>query len=492
MTESAEENQGTKSVENNHDDDDLNTEDQHVDQNGSEFITRPTESDNKGMSRCEGSISDKVTLKVVFTPTVHNGNSSKNAFSRNETSSNDTGCTAEKIESANAYSQDTLKMCEMTTAVLTSSDSLPGLKPAMQAEPAMQNVPDSTVSNIDHIMSQTTLNGDDTRSKANYSTVSGVTVATIQVEETDGKETNTVENKKTIMSSELQDDHNVISSNDNNETTCTSDKQLASSIHCSEGGAKTDVTMPIRTTKGHVVEGDEDLNVEILGPDEMPTCSDKAPETVESSNQRRRSATSSAGNSSQERRDESPRPRKRASTISFKVESTTLLREASLEIEPLDVVVSSCSTSPISELLEDSEDVVNVNPEAEQVSYSNTLTRKRAKSGLDSVIKKSANSALKRSVKVNASVEETDFDDAIGDESLSPVPRVNTLNRFRNTFSWKRGRSVTRQSFAGKSKDNFLSFHNIRYTVQQKRLFRTLGTKVILKNVRYVIKSLLI
>ena len=469
MTEFAEENQGIKSV------DDLNTAEQHVDQSDSEFITYPTEADNERTSRCEGSVSDKVMLKVVFTPTVHNDNS----ISGNEKSANDDGHTAEEIDSANARNQDSFKTCEMTTTVPVSSDSLPGLKCAMQADPTTRNVPesmvsniDSTVSNIDHVMSQTILNGDDTKSIVN-DTTNDVIAAT---QEIDGEETNTVENKKTTMNSEMQDDCNV-STTELLSKTCTSGEEESS-----KEGPKVNVTMPITSKEipgeNQVVEGAED---------EKPMCGDKVSDTVKSNNERKRSASSSAGNPQE--RDESPSnpiPRKRASTISFKVESTTLLREVSLEIEPLEVVVSSCSTSPISELQEDSKDEVIVNPEAEQVSY--TLTRKRAKSGLDSVIKKSANSAFKRSVKVNASIAMTDLDDAIGDENLSPVPRVSTLNRYRNTFSWTRGRTLTRQSFAGKSKDNFLSFHNISYTVQQKKFFRALRTKTILKNIRYVIK----
>ena len=250
-------------------------------------------------------------------------------------------------------------------------------------------------------------------------------------------------------------------------------------MHSSE--EKVNVTTTSNDREYHEAKN---LNSEILKPNGNPMCSDNAPE---SNIEQRRSSTISVGNSQE--RDESSsasRLRKRASTISFKVEAATLVREASLEIESPEVVVSSCSTSPISEVEEGSADEVIVNPEAEQASY--TLTRKRAKSGIDSLIKKSANSALKRSVKVNPNVVVLDLDEAIGNENLSPVPRVSTISRYRNTFSWNRGRSVTRQSFAGKSKDNFLSFHNISYTVQQRKFFRALGPKVILKNVRCVIK----
>ena len=189
--------------------------------------------------------------------------------------------------------------------------------------------------------------------------------------------------------------------------------------------------------------------------------------------------------------DEPPLTRQRVDTVSFKVEATTksLVREVSLEMEPIEVVVSSCSTSPISELLEDSGDKVIVNPETDEASYG-TLSRRRAKSGIDAVILKSANSA-RRSVKVNTNVEVITLDDVTGDENLSPVPRVSTLNRFRNTISWKRGRSLVKQSFANTRQDHFLSFHNISYAVPQKKFFRTIGTKVILKNLRYIIILLL-
>ena len=443
-----EENQGSK--------DDVG--DQDMDQNGCEFNTHPIESDKNRTSRCEDSISDKVMLKVVFTTTALNGNSSKSTFSGNEKSANncDDKHTGEKLDSAKSHGHNSLKMCEMTTAVSTSSDMLPELKCMMQTQSTTQNASERTVSNINHV-----LNGDDTRSKVN-STTSDVLVAAMQVEEIDDEETNTAENKKILQNNELQD-HCSISASDNNELlskTFTSDEHQRFLTQSSEEDTKATVAVPI-------------TNQETTGENQVVEGANKIPETVKPNNEWKRSASSSAGNP--QKRDESPsdsRPRKRASTISFKVESTTLLREASLEIEPLDVVVSSCSTSPISELEEDSADVVIVNPDAEQASY--TRTRKRAKSGLDSVIKKSAYSA--RSVKVNAASSELH-----DGENLSPV---NTLNRYRNTFSWTRGKSLTRQSFAGKSKDNFLSFHNISYTVQQKKFFRALGTKVILNNVR--------
>ena len=456
------ENQGSTNVECNHHD--KNTAgDQHMDQNGCEFVTLPNEADIKRTSTCEDSVSDKVKLKVVFSPTVLNSNSSKSTFSGNEKSANNHNGkhTAEKLDCANGHSQDSLEMSEITS---TSSDNLPGLKCTMQAKSATQNSPERT--KIGKVS-----NGDDTRSEVN-STTSDVLVAAMQV---DGGETNTVENKE---NNELQDQCNVSSSDNNNDPLSkmfTSNKQQRSLTRPSEDDTRATVVVPPNqeaTGKNQVVEN--------------PTYTNKTPETIKPNNeQRKRSASTSAGNPQE--RDESPsdpRPRKRASTISFKVESATLdmVREASLEIEPLqsDVVVSSCSTSPISEL-EDSADVVIVNPEAEQVSYS-TLTRKRA-TGLNPVIKKSADSALKRSVKINASLA-AELDDEIDGENLSPMPRVSTLNRFRNTFSWTRGRSLARQSFDVKSKDNFLSFHNISYTVQQKKFFQALGTKVILKNVR--------
>lgn len=443
-----EEDQGSKGIKHNHHD--TNTAGgQLMEQNGCEFNTHHIESDEKGTSTCEASISDEVMLKVVFTSTVANGNSSKSSFSGSTKSANscDGEDTAEKLDSAIAYGQDSLKMCEMTNAVSTSGENFPGLKSTTQAESTPQNAPERTVSNINHV-----LNGDDVKSKVD-STTTDVLVAAMQVEEIDGEETNTVVLSKSF----------------------TTDKQQKSLIQSYEEDTKANVAVPSNqetTGENQVVEGAENLN------DEKPTT----PETVKPNNEQKRSASSSAGNPQE--RDKSPKPRKRTSTISFKVESTTLLKEASLEIEPSDVVVSSCSTSPISELEEDSADVVIVNPEAEQVSYT-PAHRKRVKSGLDSVIKKSANSALKRSVKVNtASLAVKELDDAIDGENLLPAPRVGTLDRFRNTFSWGRGRSLTRQSFAAKSKDNFLSFHNISYRVQQKKFFQALGTKVILKNVR--------
>ena len=387
----------------------------------------------------------KVILKVAFTPAVCNGNSTKR--------------TSENEKSVDSDKTDVHNVCVKPTQVLTS-----------RREFATYNV-ESTVSDVDHVIAHIALNGDNMRGKVD-GTVNDLTVAAAtQAKGNDGEEANTIETKKAIaMNNEIQDD----SSDNNNEllskTRTNNDEEKAC---LSEEDAETDHDVTTST-------GDAE-NI-ILELNEKLACSNKVLETVESNIERKRSSTIPAKRQEENDSYSHPRPRKQASTISFKVEATTLISEASLEIEPVEVVVSSCSTSPISELEEDSEVAVIVNPETDQVSY--TLTRKRVRSGLDSLTIKSANSAVKRSV---ASVETADLDDAIGDENVSPVPRVSTLNRYRNTFSWKRGRSVTRQSFATKSSENFLSFHNISYTVQQKKIFRVLGSKVILNNVRYVL-----
>lgn len=483
MTEEfTEETQETTGIEHNHNDfsskENLNTGDKHMDQNNdSKFIVSPTdrEPDQERMARCGGSMKGKVMLKVAFTPTVSNSNLN---ISGNEKSPDGSGETTEKIESADGHSQDSLKVDVMNTELSTSGDStsLPVFKCAMQAESEAQNLSENT--------SQDILK-DDTRSNA---AVSDEIVAITQAEDVNSEEASTADSKEATMSLELQDATSV-SSSDNDEPS----KVQLLLIHSTEEDANANANIPITVNTNTLREGTENLNVGIprptenFGVQEKPTCADKAPET-ESHAERKRSASSLSGNSHESNESSSDQqPRKRTRTISFKVEATTLVKEVSLEIEPQEVVVSSCSTSPISELLEDSaEDMMTVNPDTEEASYG-TLSRKRAKSGIDAVILKSATSA-RRSVKVNANVEVAVLDDAVGDENLLPVPRVSTFSRYRNTFSWKRdrSRSLTRQSFAGKSKENFLSFHNIGYTVPQKKFFRTIGTKVILKDVRYV------
>ena len=405
-----------------------------------------------------------VILIIVFIPAVCNSSATKSTSENEKSADRDT---VDKSDSPSMHKQDTHKMCVKLTEELTSS-----------RESATLSVLESTISDVDHLISRmdhvithtAALNGENMKGKVDGA-VDDVTVgAATQAEGNNGEEANTIENKEAIaLNNGLQDD----SSNNNNELvskTCTNNEEKTSLLE-----AITDVT----TTKG-------DTENVILELNKKPVCNRKVLETaVESNIERKRSSTIPAKPLEKNNSYSHPISRKRASTISFKVEATTPIREASLEIEPLEVVVSLCSTSPISELEDDSEDAVIVNPEAEQVLY--TLTRKRAKSGIDSVLIKSANSALKRSVKINANVEAADLDHAFGDKNVSPVPRVSTLNRYRNTFSWKRGRSVTRQSFAAKSASNFLSFHNISYTVQQKKLFGVLKTKVILNNVRYVL-----
>ena len=384
----------------------------------------------------------KDILKVAFTPAVFNSNSTK------RTSENEKSVDSDKTNIHN--------VCVKPTEVLTSC-----------REFATYNV-ESTVSDVDHVIAPTALNGDNMRGKVD-GTVNDLTVAAAtQAEGNDGEEANTIETKKAIgMNSQIQDN----SSDNNNE--------LLSKTRTNNDEEKTCL---LEEDDHDVTTSTGDAENIILELNEKLACSNKVLETVESNIEQKRSSTIPAKRQEENDSYSHPRPRKQVSTISFKVEATTPISEASLEIEPVEVVVSSCSTSPISELEEDSEVAVIVNPETDQVSY--TLTRKRVRSGLDSLAIKSANSAVKRSV---ASVETADLDDAIGDENVSPVPHVSTLNRYRNTFSWKRGRSITRQSFAAKSSDNFLSFHNISYTVQQKKIFRVLGSKVILNNIRYVL-----
>ena len=394
----------------------------------------------------------------------------------------------------------------------------------METESAAENV-----ENTDQVQAVKTqsVSKDDTRSKVN------TTVATTQEKNTSSKEAKTADSEKPTVGSELQDDSSISSSDDDNESSKGNGTKLLL-IHSTEEGTNTNANIPItinnNATQDVVTEGTESQSVAILGSNvehKMLTTTDKTPETMKSNTKRQRSTSSLPNNSHRgDKGSSDQRPRmRRANTVSFKIEATTPVKEALLEIDPQIVVVSSCSTNPNSELKEDSEDMAITNPKASTNQNSelkedskdvvianpkastnpnselkedsedavnadpevyNTLTRKRAVSGIDAVMVKSANKA-RSSVKINTNVEMTVLDDVTGDENLSPVSRVSTFGRYRKTFSWNRGRSFARQSFAGKSKDNFLSFHNIGYTVPQKKFFRATGTKVILKNVRYVI-----
>ena len=416
----------------------------------------------------------------------------------------------------------------------------------METESAAENI-----ENTDQVQAVKTqsVSKDDTRSKVN------TTVATTQEKNTSGKEAKMADSEKPTVGSELQDDSSISSSDDDNESSKGNGTKLLL-IHSTEEGTNTNANIPItinsNATQDVVTEGTESQSVAILGSNvehKMLTTADKTPETMKSNTKRQRSTSSLPNNSRRgDKGSSDQRPRmRRANTVSFKIEATTPVKEALLEIDPQIVVVSSCSTNPNSELKEDSEDMAIANPKASMNPNSelkedskdvvianpktstnqnselkedsedvvianpkastnpnselkensedavnadpevyNTLTRKRAVSGIDAVMVKSASKA-RSSVKINTNVEMTVLDDVTGDENLSPVSRVSTFGRYRKTFSWNRGRSFARQSFAGKSKDNFLSFHNIGYTVPQKKFFRATGTKVILKNVRYVI-----
>ena len=475
------ENQDATSVEHDHDDFSLRTtKDHQSEQNNSKYNSiSPTERQpNTGRAGRHGghSSTGSMKLKVIFTPTAHiNSNSS---ISGNERE------TDKKTEPANTDSP------AVTTEQSTSNDSNTEFK----TESATQD----RVNYVDQVTGQAHLK-DSTKRGVN-TTASDVLAVTTQVEDIGSKAEPIMDqpdSKKTTTSEELHDNSSISSNDDDDGMLKDPIRGQLLVIHSTEEDLNANVDIPItinNSTAGNDV--DEDTENQIINPNEnfseqkMPTSSDEVSETVmaniEGTEPKNLSSTLS------DESDEPPLTRKRVDTVSFKVEATTksLVREVSLEMEPIEVVVvSSCSTSPISELLEDSEDKVIINPETDEASYG-TLSRRRAKSGIDAVILKSANSA-RRSVKVNTNIEVITLDDATGDENLSPVPRVSTLNRFRNTFSWKRGRSLVKQSFADTRQDHFLSFHNISYAVPQKKFFRTIGTKVILKNLRYIIMFLL-
>ena len=203
-------------------------------------------------------------------------------------------------------------------------------------------------------------------------------------------------------------------------------------------------------------------------------------------------------------------PKRLSRTVSFTIETTSkITREASIIVRSEDVVVSSSSSPSPSEQpsdqqsdqqseqqndqqidqqnqqqsIENSDDVddsqVIVNPDTEEVSF---RPRRRATS----------NTMHKEMIIRNPAVpEETTLDNFNDDEDFPqprrPRPRISTLSRFRGSFSFgPKGRTLSRSSasFVDKSKNNFLSFHNVGYTVQQKKYCRRVQPKVILKNVR--------
>ena len=480
MTEKfTKENQNTTSAEHNHNcslRNDLTTKDQHSDQSNSKYnsVTPNEREPNRGKADRHGghSSSGSLVLKVIFIPTVQNGNSG------NQKSAEEAD---RKTEPANS---DFLKMALATTKLSESSDNknLPELKLATQTESATQD----TVNNVNQIATQAPLKGDASRVNTTTSDKSAVTT---QVEDTSNEAEPSMaepDSKKTAADDKLQDDSSISSNDDDEalEQPMGSTRGQLLVIHSTEEDPMANVDIPITITSS--TDGndmDDGTENQIVGPTKkfsehkMPTSFDKASEPTQSNTE---GTETILGESDEPSSDLGPR--KRADTVSFKVEATTLVREASLKMEPLEVVVSSCSISPNSELLEVSEDKVIINPETDEASYG-TLSRRRAKSGIDAVILKSANSA-RRSVKVNTNVEVINLNDTTGDETLLPSPHASTFNRFRNTFSWKRGGSLARQSFADKRQDHFLSFHNISYTVTQKKFFQAIGTKDILKNLR--------
>lgn len=312
------------------------------------------------------------------------------------------------------------------------------------------------------------------------SSASDAIVATPQAKEVGNEEAgSTIDGMGVQTLSGPKDDLRISSSDYDELPKMCEDMQETSSVQSEEGHMSNDMSITIDSSS-NVTNAVENLNVETLKSNgkqrvqEEEACAEK----ILTSSNMSLQATSLSGSfneSGTSTSDQRPKGR----TVSFKIETTTTVKETSisLSIQPQEMVISSCSISPSSELEE--EDMVFVHPVTEQVSY--RPSRKRVKSGLDSTVIKSANSVLRKFV--NTDVDMTDLEDT----SDSPVPRVSTFDRYRNTFSWNRGRSFTRQSFAHKNKGNHLSFHNIGYTVQQKKFFRVIGTKVILKNVRYVI-----
>jgi len=206
-------------------------------------------------------------------------------------------------------------------------------------------------------------------------------------------------------------------------------------------------------------------------------------------------------------------------TVSFTIEATSkITREPSIIVHSKDVVVSS-SSSPLpseqpneqksdqysdqksdqqcdqnsdrqsdqlsdqqQQSFENSDDgddsQVIVNPETEEVSF---RPRRRATS----------NTMFKASIICNPAVLEEKYEcnDEDFPQPQRPRPRVSTLNRFRSSFSFgPKDHTLSRSgaSFVDKSKNNFLSFHDVGYTVQQKKYCRRLQPKAILKNIRQV------
>jgi len=241
-------------------------------------------------------------------------------------------------------------------------------------------------------------------------------------------------------------------------------------------------------------------------PQETPVTSEQEIAAVETSKESESQITSEANStdsylpedtkSNTNSSSSDAAPKRLSRTVSFTIEATSkVTREASITVHSEDVVVSSSSspspTEPPNEKksdqqnkqqqsIENLDDVddsqVIVNTETEEVSF---RPRRRATS----------NTMFKASIIRNPAIlEETDdFNDEDLPQQRRPRPRVSTLSRFRSSFSFgPKDRTLSRSSasFVDKSKNNFLSFHNVGYTVQQKKYCRRLQPKVILKNIR--------
>jgi len=182
-------------------------------------------------------------------------------------------------------------------------------------------------------------------------------------------------------------------------------------------------------------------------------------------------------------------------TVSFTIEATTkITREASIKVHSEDVEIVSSTSSPLpndqqqsDQTIEQSssqQSVVNlddiddsqviVNPETEEVSF---RPRRRANSNTMQTI-----------IRNPAIPEDKAIDDFSGEfQQRRPRHRISTLNRIRGSFSFgPKDRTLSRSSasFVDKSKNNFLSFHNIGYIVQQQKFCRRPQSQVILKNIR--------
>ena len=259
------------------------------------------------------------------------------------------------------------------------------------------------------------------------------------------------------------------------------------------------------TAETAVVEVEKVPTAQESTPQEIPVTSEQEIAPVETSKESKSQITSEADStdsnlpedtkSNTESSSSDVAPKRLSRTVSFTIEATSkITREASIIVHNGDVVVSSSSspspTEPQNEQksdqqdkqqsIENSDDVndsqVIVNPETEEVSF---RPRRRATS----------NTMFKASIIRNPAVlEETDdFNDEDFPQQRRPRPRVSTLSRFRSSFSFgPKDRTLSRSSasFVDKSKNNFLLFHDVGYTVQQKKYFRRLQPKVILKNIR--------